>query len=321
MIEKYNIRAGVAEKNSKQGQVVIVKDASHHEENNFIQKYNLPEDIFLLDSLTPVAPRVEQLNGTDLGDVFILIIANIALDSKDKDVEKRLESHTFILSDEQLYWFTQEEITNLDTDLINKYNSKFNSLESILIYAGLTAYSHLEEELKKQKETIDKLHESAKVSTKKAILVEASETERDLILLQHTIDAMSDSYHQLINYETFINNLNNSRLIYDIKWYSQQVKQLSNLYRDLLMAVSSLFSDIMSNNLNKIMKFLSSFSLVLAGASLVGELWGINAGGLFLENSEYGSIIVFALAFLVAFMIYIYLKSKNFFDDWENISP
>ncbi len=71
----------------------------------------------------------------------------------------------------------------------------------------------------------------------------------------------------------------------------------------------------MNNNLNKIMKFLSSFALILSGASLVGQLWGINAGGIFLEDNEYGAIIVFTIAFLASFAIYLYIRSKDFFDD------
>lgn len=315
MIQQYSIKEGVAKKTFGQAQFIIVKDASNRDEKEFIKKYKLPEDVFLLDDLTPVAPRIERLYDTDLGDILILVIANVALLPKNEGVESRLESHTFILSAEKLYWFTVVNDTNLDHDLMEKYNSKFDSLESILIYTGLTAYSHLEHELQNQKEMIDELHESAKTSTKNSVLVQASETEKDLVLLGHTIDAMSATYGRLIADDEFRERLSDSRLVYDIKWYSQQVQRLSAVYKDLLMTVSGLFSDIMTNNLNKIMKFLSSFALVLSGASLVGELWGINAGGLFFEHHKYGSMIVFAIAFLAAFLVYLYIRNKDFFDD------
>ena len=121
--------------------------------------------------------------------------------------------------------------------------------------------------------------------------------------------------NNLLDDDEFTNTLDNDMLVHDVKWYNRQVNRLVHVYRDLFDAVSSLFSDIVSNNLNILMKFLSSISIVLAASSFIAELWGMNTGGLPFEFNDYGFLIMFIVSLISGFSMYLFLKNKHYFDD------
>lgn len=271
--------------------------------------------MFDFDDIPHVAPRIESLYNENLGDTLIFVFSNIIDVDDNTSVEKRLESHTFILGQEVLFWFMNDKDSTLDEQFLKKKGSQTDSLQSILLNAGLISYTNFTDELHKQKRVIDELNERAINTTSRDVLIDVSDTERNMVMLQHTIDTQEKAFTKLLEDEEFVEKLGHPFLVHDIKWYNRQVKKLVHVYRDLLDTASSLFSDIMSNNLNKLMKFLSSLSLLLAATSLIGELWGMNTGGMPFEESGYGSWLMMGIALLAGIGMYLFLKNKEYFDD------
>lgn len=293
----------------------IYHDPTDEERRSFIDEFDLPNDIFDFDDIPHIAPRIEMIYNEKLGHTLIFVFSNITNTNEKRSVEDRLESHTFVLGQKNIFWFMNKKKSTLDEELLNKKEVKLDSLQSILLNAGLLSYMNFFEELKKQKEVIDELNKKAINTTERSVLVEVSDTERNLVMLQHTLDTQESAFTKLLDNESFIEKLDNTHLVHDIKWYNHQVKNLVDVYRDLLDSASSLFSDIMSNNLNTLMKFLSSLSLVLAASSLIGDLWGMNTGGMPFEKSSYGTLVMIITSILAGIAMYIFLKNKDYFDD------
>lgn len=316
MNKTYKITSNGLEKTDAQDSILrIYRDPSDDERIDFIQELDLPEDVFDFDDIPHVAPRIESLYNENLGDTLIFVFSNIIDVDDNTSVEKRLESHTFILGQEVLFWFMNDKDSTLDEQFLKKKGSQTDSLQSILLNAGLISYTNFTDELHKQKRVIDELNERAINTTSRDVLIDVSDTERNMVMLQHTIDTQEKAFTKLLEDEEFVEKLGHPFLVHDIKWYNRQVKKLVHVYRDLLDTASSLFSDIMSNNLNKLMKFLSSLSLVLAATSLIGELWGMNTGGMPFEESGYGSWLMMGIALLAGIGMYLFLKNKEYFDD------
>src|SRR5699024_8798250 len=293
----------------------VYHDPSEREREQFIEDHNFPEDLFDFDDMPHVAPRIEVFSNKEVGHTLFFVFSNIFDVTENSEVEKRLESHTFILKQKKLFWFMNHKSSNLDQELLEEKGPEINSLQSIILNAALLSYTHFTAELEKQKKIIDHLNDQAISSTSRQVLIDVSNSERNLVMLQHTIDTQEEAFRELLDNEEFIQNLNNPHLVHDIKWYNRQVKKLINVYRDLLDSVSSLFSDIMSNNLNKLMKFLSSLSLIIAASSLIGDLWGMNTGGLPFEQHKYGTLIMIGVTIFACVAMYLFLKNKEYFDD------
>ena len=294
----------------------ILEQASFTEREQLLKDYSLPQDVFNFFDMPAVAPRIEYLTNPYLGDTLIFVLANISESPGDLPVEKRLESHTFILGEEKLIWIINGGNSDLDEEITDEIEiSSQITLESVILSIGLQCYKNFEKELYRQKDQIDFLDEQANHKTSNQLLIDIASTEKNMVMLEHTLDVQERAFSQLLNDENFLQRLNDEKLVHDIKWYNRQVNLLVHLYRDLLETVSGLYSAIMSNNLNSLMKFLSSISLILASSGLIAELWGMNTGGLPGENHSYGTLIMFSLAFLSGLSMYIYLNKKNFFDD------
>lgn len=313
MAQTFKFKDGkFTESSSDEASVLFFHSLSSEGKQEYVARFNLPSDVFALDEIPSVAPRFEEIPHQDSDDSLVVVFSNVSNGNNDIPVEDRFETLTFILQNEQLFCFLQEDSV-FDQNLIHHYKDKFDSIESVLVYAGILMYSNLYAELQQQKAAIDDLNNKAKNSTSGDVLRKVADTERNLVILEHTIETLDETVSELLATETFTNKLDNSALEYDLKWYNRQVIKLVHVYRDLLDSVSSLFSDLVSDNLNKLMKFLNSLSLVLASASLISEFWGINAGGLPGENSDYGTLGVLILVVISTASMAIFLKKKDYF--------
>lgn len=313
MAQTFKFKDGkFTESSSDEASVLFFRSLSSEDKQDYVERFNLPSDVFALDEIPSVAPRFEEIPHQDSDDSLVVVFSNVSNGNNDIPVEDRFETLTFILQKEQLFCFLQEDSV-FDQNLIHHYKDKFDSIESVLVYAGILMYSNLYAELQQQKAAIDDLNNKAKNSTSGDVLRKVADTERNLVILEHTIETLDETVSELLATETFTNKLDNSALEYDLKWYNRQVIKLVHVYRDLLDSVSSLFSDLVSDNLNKLMKFLNSLSLVLASASLISEFWGINAGGLPGENSDYGTLGVLILVVISTASMAIFLKKKDYF--------
>ena len=239
----------------------VFQNISPANENDFLASYNLPKDLFYFDHIKPVAPRFEIVHNNQLGEVMVLVISNLHPTPPPNDVESRLETHTFIISQTESFWFIKDNYSKLYDQLATTYVNDIEKIEDLIFYAIRLSSSNL------------------------------------------------------IDHSSFLELLDNDTLVHDVKWYNQQVNRLIHVYRDLFDAVSSLYSGIVSNNLNVLMKFLSSISIVLAASSFIAELWGMNTGGLPFESNNFGFFIMFTIAIFSGFIMYLFLKSRHFFDD------
>lgn len=295
--------------------LTVFKNVSKQDEQDFLNQYQLPADVFYFDAIKLVAPRYEKIHSEILGNITLFIFINISPAEHFSNIEEQIETHVFILSENQLFWFIKDSFSKLDIEVIQRENAHFTNLEHIMIQTLLLTYRNLFAVLANQKKRIDDLNKQADHTTSNKLLSQVTETERNLVLLEHTINSQEGVCERLFQNEQFIQQLNNNALIQDVEKYGKQAKQLVHVYRDLFDAVSSLYSDIISNNLNQVMKFLSSISLIFATSSIIAEVWGMNTGGLPFEQHPFGTYIMILIAFIVGLIMYFYLRSKNFFDE------
>lgn len=234
MNKTYKITSNGLEKTDAQDSILrIYRDPSDDERIDFIQELDLPEDVFDFDDIPHVAPRIESLYNENLGDTLIFVFSNIIDVDDNTSVEKRLESHTFILGQEILFWFMNDKDSTLDEEFLKKKGSQTDSLQSILLNAGLISYTNFTDELHKQKRVIDELNERAINTTSRDVLIDVSDTERNMVMLQHTIDTQEKAFTKLLEDEEFVEKLGQPFLVHDIKWYNRQVKKLVHVYREL----------------------------------------------------------------------------------------
>ena len=94
---------------------------------------------------------------------------------------------------------------------------------------------------------------------------------------------------------------------------NKQAIEMSGIYRDILNGTMDAYASIISNNLNGVMKFLTSITIILAIPTLISSLWGMNVP-VPLQNHPYGFIILSGLCILVTVIAILMLKRRDLLD-------
>ena len=91
---------------------------------------------------------------------------------------------------------------------------------------------------------------------------------------------------------------------------NRQAIEMSKTYSDILTSTMDAYSSIISNNLNGVMKFLTSLTILISVPTLIASIWGMNVKLPF-ETNEHGFIILVAISVVVALVAFICLKKKD----------
>ena len=101
-------------------------------------------------------------------------------------------------------------------------------------------------------------------------------------------------------------------LLDDVIIEYKQAVEMVEMYSHILNSMMEVFASIISNNLNLVMKFLASITIILAIPTLISGLWGMNVEVPFSDN-PYGFAIVVSLAVIVAIGSAVLLWKKRMF--------
>ncbi len=103
-----------------------------------------------------------------------------------------------------------------------------------------------------------------------------------------------------------------SDLLDDIIIENQQALSMSEMYSDILNGTMDAFASIISNNLNEIMKRLTSVTILLTVPMLIASFYGMNVR-LPGEDMQYSFVFVFGLCIVISsIMGYFFVKKKWF---------
>ena len=101
-------------------------------------------------------------------------------------------------------------------------------------------------------------------------------------------------------------------LLEDVIIENKQAIEMVEMYSNILMNMSDTFASIISNNLNIVMKFLASITIILSVPTTIFSLWGVNVPLPFQEN-EWGFFLVIAIGMISSAIAVALLWMKKLF--------
>ena len=94
---------------------------------------------------------------------------------------------------------------------------------------------------------------------------------------------------------------------------NRQAIEMANIYRDILNGTMDAYASIISNNLNGVMKFLTSITIVLAIPTMISSFWGMNVNLPF-QNNKFGFPIMLVISIILTLLVTWWLKRKDMLD-------
>lgn len=104
-----------------------------------------------------------------------------------------------------------------------------------------------------------------------------------------------------------------SEILEDAITENRQAIEMAQIYRDILNGTMDAYASIISNNLNSVMKTLTSITIILAIPTMISSFWGMNVGLPF-ENSRIGFVIIVAVSLVLTLLVSWLLKRRNMLD-------
>jgi magnesium transporter len=95
-------------------------------------------------------------------------------------------------------------------------------------------------------------------------------------------------------------------LLEDVLIEVQQALEMSNIYASILGGTMEAYGSIISNNLNIVMKILTSLTILLSVPTLIASIYGMNVEGLPLPN--FFSVVIVMMVITVASGVLLYKK-------------
>lgn len=91
---------------------------------------------------------------------------------------------------------------------------------------------------------------------------------------------------------------------------NKQAIEMSRIYSDILTGTLDAYASIISNNLNAVMQFLTSITIILAIPTMISSYWGMNVP-VPLQENPFGFIIIVVLSITIGIIATIWLKKKG----------
>jgi magnesium transporter len=94
---------------------------------------------------------------------------------------------------------------------------------------------------------------------------------------------------------------------------TSQALEMANIYTNILTSTLDAFASIISNNLNTVMKRLTSITIILSLPALVAGIYGMNVDHIPYIHSKYSFYIPIVLSIAVSVVISWYFMKKKWF--------
>lgn len=107
-------------------------------------------------------------------------------------------------------------------------------------------------------------------------------------------------------------NEDDEELLEDAIIENKQAIEMVEMHSNILGGMMDAFASIISNNLNIVMKFLTSITIILAIPTMIASFWGMNVDVPFRDHPG-GFVYVVTIAFVISFLSFWGLWRKNLF--------
>lgn len=156
-----------------------------------------------------------------------------------------------------------------------------------------------------------KLHQSQKNQE----LIELLELEKSLVYFTTSLRSNEVVFEKLLKNEKIKKYPEDTELLEDVIIENKQAIEMANIYSGILSGTMDAFASVISNNLNIVMKFLATITIVMSIPTMVASFYGmnVNSAGMPFATSPYGFWIVLGCAALISLIVALIFSKKDMF--------
>jgi magnesium transporter len=163
--------------------------------------------------------------------------------------------------------------------------------------------------MEKLGEHMEILEEKIIRSSNKRALAEINNLRKELIVLKRNVSPVRDLVNGFIRSDSDLLEERTTKYFKDIYDHILQANDLAENYRDMMMNLQDLYLSNVNLKTNEVMKVMAVVTCLLAPATVIGGIFGMNFDKLPYIHNEYGFFIAMGLMLIVPiWMIFIFRK-------------
>lgn len=299
-------------KEYKKGNWINMVSPSDEEIKTVCENIGIQEDFirYALDSEEKARIDIEEDDNTIL---FIIDTPIIEIESGAK-VYSTMPIGIIFVRDDYIITVSLNENPIIE-DLVErkiKYIVTFKKSRMLLqiFYSNSEMFLYLLKKLNKETEIAENV---LKNSMKNKELLKLLSLEKGLVYFTTSLKS-----NEVVMEKTMRGNLiklydEDEDILEDAIIENKQAIEMAKIYRDILTGTMDAYASIISNNLNGVMKYLTSITIILAIPTMIASYWGMNVP-VPLQENPFGFIAIVCGSILIGVIATLWLKRKGMLD-------
>lgn len=195
--------------------------------------------------------------------------------------------------------FVDGNVRNVQTNLKTRFIMQ-------ILYKISTRFLFYLKQIDRRSNRIEKeLHKSLKNKE----LIQLLDLEKSLVFFSTSLKANESTIKRLQRGSFVKMYEEDQELIEDVLIETKQAIEMSNIYSSILSGTMDAFASVISNNLNIVMKVLTSITILMAVPTMIASFYGMNVYNLPLNNFWFPVSLSVTTTIIVA----IFLNKKGMF--------
>lgn len=158
----------------------------------------------------------------------------------------------------------------------------------------------------------NQIEQELHVSMRNKELIDMLTLEKSLVFFSTSLRSNEMVLEKLLKYQYLTTYPDDQDLLEDVIIENKQAIEMCNIYSSILSGTMDAFASVISNNLNIVMKVLTSITIVMSIPNIIFSLFGMNIPLPLMQN-PYGLVYILSGCILVCIVAAYILKRKDLF--------
>jgi magnesium transporter len=155
------------------------------------------------------------------------------------------------------------------------------------------------------------IQKKLQISMKNKEVIQLLSLEKSLVYFSTSLKSNEITLEKMLKIDLLQKYPDDKDVLEDVIIENKQAIEMANIYSNILSGTMDAYASIISNNLNIVMKFLASVTIVLSIPTLIFSLYGMNVKNLPLTDYPHSFGIILGLSMAASLIAVLIFKKRD----------
>ena len=256
-------------------------------------------------------PKTDEING-----LLFCVLNMLYFNEKDSSVET--EQISIVLGRNFVISFQEDEsrdVFNVLRDKIKLNNSKVRQNNADFLFYNMIdlIVDHYYLVMEKLGDRIEQLEEDIIRQANQRTLAKINILRKEMIVLKRSIAPVRELVNGILRSESELIEERTEKYFKDVYDHIVQANDLAENYRDMMINLQDLYMSNVNLKLNEVMKVMAIVTCLLAPATVIGGIFGMNFDRIPLLHNQWGFFISVGIMLIIPIWMIMIFKKRGWF--------